>query len=237
MECSRCGYLIDTTQFFCPLCGGIFKSEFINKKSSDTETVPWESSSARDYPLRALLNTIQESFFNVDSFFYKLKNASSIKPALLYGIISGSIGMVATFLWSFFLPDSLINSQNSTVVTANNLIFTPFILSFQILVTTLYIHLMLIIFRSRKAPISATFRLSCYALGALILNAIPALGPFLSSVLWFYLIITGVHQLHSISKWKALAIMIFPLIFFFFVVLLIVLAIGIAGVAAFGLFS
>lgn len=220
MKCSRCGFTFDTTQNFCSLCGTISDRELPQKS---LQSVAWESSSAKDYPLRAFLDTIQESFFKADHFFTKIQNSSS-KSALLYGILCGSIGVVSTFLWSFFLPDSY--KQLSATETANNLIFTPLILILQILLTTAYLHFMLLIFRSRKAPIAATFRICCYSLGAWILNAIPAIGPLLAIIMWFYLVITGIHQIHHISKLKALAAMIFPLLLIFFAVLFAAVILG-----------
>jgi hypothetical protein len=229
MKCSRCGFTIDTTHNFCSLCGGVSEGALPNK---NFESVPWESSYAKDYPLRAFLDTIQESFFKTDHFFSKVQKSSN-KPALLYGILCGSIGVVSTFLWSFFLPDPY--KHLGITETANNLILTPLVLIIQILLTTVYVHFMLIIFRSTNAPISSTFRISSYSLGAFIMNAIPAIGPLLTTVLWFYLIITGIHQIHHIGRLKAFAAMILPLLLLFIVVFFIVVIVG--SIAALNLYT
>ena len=228
MKCSRCGFTFDTTQNFCSLCGRVSERVLPQKIP---QSVSWESGTAKDYPLIAFLDTIQESFFKADNFFSKIQNSPN-KPALLYGMLCGSIGVVATFLWSFFLPDSY--KQLSALESAKNLIFTPFALILQILFTTVYVHLMLVIFRYRKAPIGATFRICCYSLGALILNAIPTMGPMLSIILWFYLIITGIHHIHHTSKLKAFAAITSPFLFIFMAILFIAVIAG--SIAALNLF-
>lgn len=229
MKCSRCGLTFDTTQNFCSLCGGVSESALPKKIP---QTVSWESGTAKAYPFKAFLDTIQESFFKADHFFNKIQDSPN-KPALLYGLLCGSIGVVSTFLWSFFLPDPY--KQLSVTETAKNLIFTPFALILQILFTTAYVHFMLLILRSRKAPIDATFRICCYSLGALILNAIPAMGPLLSVILWFYLIITGINQIHHVSKLKAFAAMIFPLLLIIMGIVFIVVIAG--SITALNLFT
>ncbi len=228
MKCSKCGFTFDTTQNFCSLCGAISYRE---QPQENLQPVYEENRSAKDSPMGAFLDTIQESFFKTDFFFSKVQNSSS-KYALLYGMLCGSIGVVSTFLWSFFLPEPY--KQLSATETANNLIFTPFLLILQILLTTAYTHFMLLIWRSRKAPIDATFKICCYSLGALLLNTIPAIGPALAVLFWFYLIITGIHQIHHISRLKAFAAIIFPLILLFFAVFFIALIAG--SIAAINVF-
>jgi ribosomal protein L37E len=229
MKCSRCGFTFDKAQKFCPLCGAVSDTSMPQK---EPQSVSREDQSARDYPLSAFLDTIQESFFKTDHFFSKIQNSSN-KSALLYGLLCGSIGIVSTFLWSLILPDSF--KQISTTETAKNLIFTPFILILQILLTTAYVHFLLLISKSRKAPIGTTFKISCYSLGALVLNVIPAVGTFLAFITWFYLIITGIHQIHHLSKLKAFVIMIFPVLFLFMAVFFIAIIAG--SIAALNLFT
>lgn len=237
MKCPRCDYIVDIPQNFCPLCGGIFESTSQKHKSSESAVISWENSSAKDYPLSAFLETIQDSFFKTECFFSKVKNSDAILPAWLYGIICGSIGMIAGFLWSVFLPGTLTINMSTGSESAYNLILSPALISFQIFFTTAYIQFLLFLFRSKRAPFSATFKVSCYALGPMILNTIPVAGPLLAVIMWFYQIVSGIHQVHQISKWKALAILIFPVFFLIFIIILFAMAIGIGGIAASGLFS
>lgn len=141
MKCSRCGFTFDTTQNFCSLCGRVSERVLPQKIP---QSVSWESGTAKDYPLIAFLDTIQESFFKADNFFSKIQNSPN-KPALLYGMLCGSIGVVATFLWSFFLPDSY--KQLSALISQKSDFYTVCINSSDI------VHYCLCSFNAGDIPI------------------------------------------------------------------------------------
>lgn len=239
MACSRCGSITDNISDFCPVCGGIAKN-VQQKKLSEPATVSWESSSARNFPVSALIDTIQELFFRTDQFFAKVNSSKANRSALLFGMVTGSIGMLSEFIWSYLLPDLSFDSQTQLSQSAQLLIFTPIILSFQILLVTIYIQLMLFFTKARNAPVASTFRITCYSLGAFVLYAIPVIGVILAAIMWCYFIITGIHQIHFVSKWKAAMVLIFPFIalFLLFFIILTMIIIGsiIAGNSAIGSF-
>lgn len=213
MKCFRCGSTFESINDFCPICGSIIQSRIDNTDSR--KNVPWETVNASKYPLFAFFNTINESFFNTDIFFTKLKDSiTSNNSAWLFGLISGSFGMLSLFLWSAFIPDFSAETEKNISESAMGLMLTPVILSVQMFLLTFYVHFMLIVTRSKKAPVKATFKICCYSLGALILNAIPVAGPLISPLFLFYLILTGLQYVHQMSKWKAAVILIFPIVLF-----------------------
>lgn len=231
MTCLRCGSSIQTIHGFCSLCGGLVSQSSQQLSSNNSKTIPWESDLLRSSPLTALVNTIQESFFSADKFFAKVKNLHTKRDAWFFGLITGSIGIIVTFLWSLFIPDTS-NSQLSTSDYGWTLLFAPFTITLKILFSTIYVHFFLALFRSKQGSLADSFRICSYAQSAFILNSIPVIGSFLAIVMELYLIITGIHHTHHISKFKAFIILLFPIVLLALVIFAVTIAaitIGIAG--------
>jgi hypothetical protein len=224
MKCSRCGHeAIDYPgSYSCAMCGTTLTSD--NTSASFGRTaVPWESPSAGERPLHALVATLQNSFFKPDRFFSATSaGPSTIVPALLYGLVIGSIGTLAASLWETVLPFSPLSLISGSGIIDNyktssspaSLVATPLVLVMQLFFTAFFVHAMLFITKSRKKKFAATFKIICYAEGAMLLQVVPLVGTFLSFAGWLYLVINGIHASHEISRKRAVAAILLPFLFF-----------------------
>ena len=238
MDCSRCGFSFSNISgaLACPSCGSLLSDSRSHKSHSIVET-PWESAYASSYPLNALLDTLQQVLFNPGLFFAKIRNTSKkISPAWLYGLITGSFGMIAALLWSVLFrnvtPDAL--QSQGDLFQPGTLISAPVFISLQLLLAAGYAQFMLAITGARKLPFAFTFRAVCFAESAVILNAIPVLGTVVAPFVWIYLLITALHKLHQISWIKASVILVLPLLFISVLVMVSLIAALLGGLAAGG---
>jgi len=239
MKCLRCGYQAIGNPHYgsCPLCG--FTSVTGAPSASEIDKInPWAAARA---PLKALAITLYNSFFKTDLFFSSLGDAASNIPAFIYGLVTGSIGVLAALLWNNFLPLSFLSivagsgyagytGDYRPTISPVSIAATPVLLVIQLVLVAFFIHAMLYITKSKKGNFQATFKTVCYAEGAVILQIIPVVGTFLSFIGWLYLIVAGIHAAHGISVTRICAVLLSPLLLLAaiaaagFIMLVIVLA-------------
>jgi hypothetical protein len=185
--------------------------------------LPWETEGEGDTPLKALAVTFINSFSKHDRFFSAAAHSKPLIPALIYGLLMGSIGTLATVLWEHLSPFSISSMLSGTAslaeyahssVSPAALIATPLILLCQFFFMTLYSHVMLVLTRSSNVPFRSTFKIICYVQGASLLQLIPFVGVFFSFLAGLYLLVAGVHVGHSISKTRAFLVLVLPLALF-----------------------
>lgn len=203
------------------MCGFSFSTDSRTlHHSSYAGIIPWETEGGDTTPLKALATTFSNSFSKHDRFFSAAAHSRPLIPALIYGLLTGSIGTLATVLWeylpAFSISSMLLRSASladyaQTSLSPATLIATPLILLCQIFFMTLYSHVMLVLTHSRNVPPRATFKIICYVQGASLFQLIPFAGVFLSFCAGLYLLVTGIHAGHSISRTRAFLVLVLPL--------------------------
>lgn len=231
MKCSRCGFESNGYALIsnCSVCG-FSGSTGRSSVSNINDIVPWETESADKSPLRALAVTFQNSFFSSKRFFSTIAGNPAVIPALVYGMVFGSIGMCADAFWKsfpslsldLFFPDSGIIGGSSEVVSPAKLIAAPIILFASIFISTLYVHSLLFITRSLKKPFLFTFKTMCYAGSAMVFELFPVIGPLLTFIAMTYLTVTGIHSVQEISIRRTVLVLLMP-------ILLLTIAVAIIG--------
>jgi hypothetical protein len=223
MHCNRCGNdnCFSSLHDTCSLCGSAVTH--VNSTLTGTiysDSLPWESENGSLSPVKALIMTLVHSFSRRKRFFAAVARSKPLIPALLYGLIMGTIGTLATIFWEFASPfslssiltDSGIFSDVADPFSPSTLIATPLVLIFQIFFLTIYCHGMLIMTRSKKRPLAATFKTVCYAQGAALFQIVPFAGVFLSFFAGAFLLLDGIHAAHEISRLRTFMSLFLPLI-------------------------
>gem|GEM_PF-1728397 len=249
MICSRCGFTDQEIfpSFTCPSCGSVYSSAeklaapLPVQKSFDDPI--WESPDAHEFPLTAFIKTVKNLFLNPTDFFRQIHTKSHITSVWIFALIAGSIGYTFLFMWSQIFPENFTkfyNEAESFLATsgesspAQTLLYTPLLVSIQLIFIALYTHFMLLITGNRKKSFKYTFKVTAYSQGALLLCVLPAIGSFCASIAMLFQIITGISAVHGISKLKALMALILPLLVLLSLVALILLLLAIFGIAASG---
>jgi hypothetical protein len=246
MSCSRCGYHDDHSagRPICPVCGTVLseKTAALTATIYD-DIIPWQAPSCAAHPLSALFLTAVRSFTDRGRFFAAAARTTPLTPPLLYGVLMGSIGVLASYFWETMtplsirslFPDSSVFSGVTQPHTPGTLILTPLALFLQIGLLTLYCHGMLMISRSRKKAIAVTAKTICYAQGAALFQLIPFAGIFLSLLAGAFLLIEGLHAAHGISRTRVFLSLATPVIIM--VSLIAAVTVLLLSVSALDLFS
>jgi len=243
MKCPQCGTLSPfSTGTFCSHCGALLHAKTENSGSTPLEEafilepdVPWESSLRTRVPLKALYTTFIEVIFHPDRFYRAAAaSKSQLFPALWYGLICGSIGIIGSWLWSEVLIkygqslDSFSALFGSLNISSSSLIMTPFMLLCQFFILALYTRFIMHFSGGKKPPLSGIIRILCYAESTSLLLYIPAFGYGIAIVAGVYSILTGYHHLFGVSRKKIFFILILPLFIIIGCIMLIIVA-GIIG--------
>jgi hypothetical protein len=224
MRCQRCGFdspLISHHEP-CLLCGSVIpESRYTPFKTSIySDGVPWESNEAIQSPLKAIAQTFIRSFSRHDFFFTAVSQKTEWFGALIYGLLMGSIGTLATVFWEYISPFSISGmlQADGIFISATDsfspvmLIFTPAVQFFQICSIALYCQTMLWMTGTRKRPLRATFKTVCYIQGASLFQIIPFAGMMVSFCAMVYLLVNGIHATHTISRPKTFLVIALPII-------------------------
>jgi hypothetical protein len=81
-----------------------------------------------------------------------------------------------------------------------------------ILIESIYVHLMLLITASRKAPFNSTLRVICYTQAASLLAVLPAVGGLISFFWGLYITVLGLRLLHNVSAVRIVIAIFLPLL-------------------------
>lgn len=244
MICSKCGFTDNDILpgFACSSCGSIFSTSTDSYHPIE-QTPLWETNHAKAFPFTAFLKTVKEIFLKPDQFFKQISPKSQIPSALLFALICGSIGYTFLFLWSQLFPEQLSEMYEGTESfftgkessPATTLLFTPILITLEILFIAFYTHSMLFITRTKKHSFSSTLKIVSYAQCALLLNVIPVTGSLFSVIYMFFLLLTGIQQKNETGKFKVFLIITLPLIIVCTLVLIGLVVLILFGVAASGL--
>lgn len=236
MNCTRCGFSSGFNGgYSCPSCGGIISSEPVKPVIKVPVTVLWESIYARNNPFTAFFMTLKELFSKPSTFFARMPLVNTL-PSWLFALIAGSLGYTFSFLWSNYLPglsdiydeaETLFALEESS--SASTLLYTPILITLQILLITIYTHFALFVSRARNIPSKGTFKIVAYSQAAMILNIIPGIGSFCSTVYMLYLILTGIQVKNGTGKLKTFFLFFLPLILLLSILFIAVLFLIIGG--------
>jgi predicted RNA-binding Zn-ribbon protein involved in translation (DUF1610 family) len=246
--CPRCGTPINALAHTCscPACG----ETQVNQNATNTPQTPpppeltaWDSLLSTNNPVFALADSLWESFSKPNRFFSKSTNCSSVVPPWLYALVTGSIGMLAAFIWSLLIRNPYYDLFSESIFidtdtfSPGTLIAAPVIITLQLFISSAIIHFLLWLFRYNKTPFSGTFRLVCFSEGAMVLQVLPVAGSFLSLVFWIFFIFTGIHHTHKISIARTIMIFIIPFLIVVFLFLIAIIVGIIAGFFSSGLLN
>jgi hypothetical protein len=224
MHCPRCGYISPLTSGHdsCHLCGSVMPGSGHTpfKTTIYSDGIPWESHETVQSPLKAIVHTFVRSFSRHERFFAAASRGTEWHGALIYGLLMGSAGTLASVLWEFVSPFSIsgmleadgILSGSADSLSPVTLMLTPLALLIMIGAMTLYCQSMLWITGSRKRPLRATFKTVCYIQGASLFQFIPFAGVVISFIAMLYLLVNGFHATHEISRHRAFMVLVLPII-------------------------
>lgn len=218
---------------FCAVCNHPFLNQ--EELPHAPHIIPWENLEKSGI-VKAFVSTLRKCLLDPHTFFDQLSFSHNSSKAWLYALIVGSIGSVFSFVWTYVLISPLLDFLPwmddypvKSAISVAGLIFTPLIVTVKVFFAALYFHCLLYFTRSNKQNSAATFRIVCYSQSTAIFDLIPVFGSIISPLWSLYLLAVGFNRVHKISIFKALMIILLPLIFLSAAIIMLALLFG-AGI-------
>jgi hypothetical protein len=187
---------------------------------------PWERRQQIGFA-SAFVETTQQVLTRPSDFFRAMPVTGGIGGPLLYGMIAGYIGLLASALYSFVLRSALGSSSwnfgprggdlerimpmlTSGVGMIGQVIFGPLIVVIGLFIVSAIVHVCLLALGGAASGFEGTFRVAAYANAAAVIRIVPVCGDIIAFFYYVVLAIIGVAEAHRISGLKAAAAVLLP---------------------------
>jgi len=229
--CSNCRQTLpDPPESFCPSCGAIVGAgqALPPPPGSATGSVPWEEREQRGF-FGAFVDNSKEVLTGPTRFYQRMPVTGGIPSPLLYGVLAGYVGLLAsalysagfkaalgTTLWSLGgakQMDRMLGLMQGGVGLLLQIVLGPIQIVVGLFLAAAIYHLLLMLFGGARRGFEATFRVVCYAQAASLLGIIPVCG-MLSGIYVLVLNIIGLSEAHGIGRGTAAAAVLVPFLLF-----------------------
>lgn len=179
------------------------------------QTLPWVEQD-RQGIFQSFFLTVKWFLAAPSQAFDSLRTASPLGLPLGYAVLGGSIGSIASLMWSF--ANSVFTHEMDDpeigLMRLGLLVFAaPALAVVGVAMNAGLCHLTLIIIGASNSGFRATFQASAYASGtAAMLQVVPVLGTLGAFVLTLVYSGIGVYKLHQTSPGQAVAVVLLPLL-------------------------
>jgi hypothetical protein len=174
------------------------------------EYCPWEDHEHIGF-VQGITQTIRESLFSPKDFFSGLPRHGGLLNPLLYGLIVGTLGSMAGYMWSFAfgssLPSGITLSKGGTVAVA---FLVPLLVFMGFVLAALLLHVSLFLVGGANEDFEATFRVVCYSAATDLFAVLPIIGGFVGLAWKIYITVIGVREVHRISTGKSVLAFALP---------------------------
>lgn len=225
ITCPQCGFEQPETDE-CIKCGVIISKYFqyqemarayegrVREVSTEEKYTPFESGEGF---IGAFLKTTWEALFSPTRFFKKASAGEGYWAPLIYGMISGIIGLGGGILWQWFFFSQWFPIQKFSdlpyltyfmIIT----IALPIMAALSILIGSVITHVCLMIVGGNKKGFQATFRAISYSFGGYLFGILPFIGSPIGGIYTLILTIFGVREGHGISTKRAILAVLLPVI-------------------------
>ena len=205
-----------------------------------SDPLPWEQPG---YPfLEALFETAKLVLTRPSEAFARMSLTVDLARPILYAILFGWIGMVASQIYNLALRGVLMNMlplpgawrgfAMPTAWSVATMVLAPVFVLLGVFLWSAVVHLFLVLVGGANSGFGATVRVICYASTVQVLNVIPFCGGFLAMLWALVLQILGLAVAHRTSQGKSALAVLLPLALCCACGLLLAVAFGAAIAAA-----
>ena len=205
----------------CPQCGNRF--EYL-KKEGDRENkkriaTPWENRLHLGL-WKGVKQTITSVLFSPHNMFATMPVKAGLREPLAFGLLVGSISSMCAFFWEFLIAhgDLLKSFGGFSISVSAPIIFliliflSPLLVSISIVISSLIIHLLLLLVGAANNRFEATFRIVAYSQATRIWSIIPFIGSPIGWVWRGIVQIIGLKEAHETSYVRIIVAFSIPIV-------------------------
>jgi predicted Zn finger-like uncharacterized protein len=153
--------------------------------------------------------------------FFRWARDTGIKDSMMFGILTGSIGVMFSLFWEFhFLSQegSYLTKLFPQVTSFNDIflgmiICSPLIVLVNGLIVTAVVHACLSIIGGASKGFEGTFKVMLYSNAVSVFSLVPYLGGYVAFFWSITIIVKGLREIHETSNAKAVFSLALPVIF------------------------
>jgi hypothetical protein len=183
-----------------------------------TETgLPWEHRQQLGF-FKAFVDTVSLLVTKPTEAFTMMKREGGLADPLLFGLIGGTAGTIASILFQVGLQ-SLIGAQNSLLdifgigVVLAFVVLSPVLVACGLFIASGLLHVCLMMLGGANRSFETTFRVVGFSSGATqLFSIIPFCGGYVAAIYNIVLECIGLRQAHETTTGKALLAIFLPMI-------------------------
>lgn len=192
---------------------------------------PWEDRERLGFGA-AFVDTTKGVLAEPADFFRRMRPSGGLGAPLFYGVLTGYLGFVVTSLyqlvWHLASGGPAVPAGDSPAERlaaafqggttplqfAINVVIGPIGLAALLFLGAGICHLMLLVLGGARRDFEATFRVVCYASATALFQIVPGCGSLVSGIWNLVAMVVGLSEVHGISRGKAAAAVLLPLVLF-----------------------
>lgn len=179
--------------------------------------LPWEHRRQLGF-FKAYFETVSVLLMKPSEAFTLMKREGGLTDPLLFALIGGSVGTLASMLFQIGLQSLLgLGGSNNvlnvfgTGAVITFLVLSPLFMALGMFVGSGILHLFLMILGGANRPFETTFRVFCFSSGAAYLfSIIPFCGGYVTPIYDIVLQCIGLSRAHETTTGKAVLAVLLP---------------------------
>jgi hypothetical protein len=175
----------------------------------------------------AFIETTQQVLTSPTAFFRAMPILGGFGGPLLYGVLAGYVGHVASALYWFVVQATIgtpwATSAGSPLETwmpvlsggmglVGQILFGPIFTAIGIFIVSAIVHVCLMLVGGANSGYEATLRVAAYSEAAMLLRIVPMCGDVVGPIYYLVLTIIGISEAHRISGLKATLAVLLPVL-------------------------
>jgi hypothetical protein len=181
--------------------------------------LPWEHRQQLGF-FKAFFDTVTVLLMRPTEAFVLMKREGGLTDPLLFAVLGGSAGALASMLFQFGLQSLLgldgggnVTKFFGTGILILFLVLAPVFLAVGMFIGSGILHLFLMLLGGANRPFETTFRVFCYSCGAAYLfSIIPFCGGYITPIYNIVLNCIGLARAHETTTGKAVMAVLLPLL-------------------------
>jgi hypothetical protein len=183
--------------------------------------LPWDDRQQKGF-FTAFVETLQMVLTRPAEAFTVMKREGGFSEPLIYGVVGGSVGAIAAFLFSILLHSfgMFADQRNALGAMAGMgigsiglIILVPLAIVIVLFIGAAIVHLCLMIVGGANQPFETTFRVLAFTQGSTgVLQLIPVCGGVIAAVWGIVVNCIGLARAHETDTGRAVLAIFLPLI-------------------------
>ena len=189
--------------------------------SAPRSGLPWDERATKGF-FSAFIETLQMVLTRPGEAFTLMRREGGLGEPMLYAVIGGSVGAIASFLFSLgFQSLGLFGDRNNAFAVMAGMgigsiifiIFVPLFVVIGLFIGAGVVHVCLMIVGGAKQPFETTFRVVAFTHGSTgPLQMVPVCGGMIAGVWALVLNCIGLAKAHETETGRAVLAVLLPLI-------------------------